>query len=160
MFEIKVELTRCNSKQYESDKITVKTEVGSSSEIFSSVESIKLALGGEIKSTPVKEIKAVEKVEVTVEEVSKTIEKTVKDSKKKEKVKVKAKATPYDRKLDTHKKMLGDFLNAEAPDWKEPKNLPKAAEVSTSMVGADFLDGDGNMLESFKEAFLKGLKGW
>lgn len=65
------------------------------------------------------------------------------------------KATAYDRNLDTHKALLGQFLDVKCPNWRKPEELKKAGNASRALQGTDFQDAEGNILESFKEAFLK-----
>lgn len=65
------------------------------------------------------------------------------------------KKTPYDRNLALHKKLVGEMLAEELPDWKEDsaiKALVKKASVE--MEGEDFLDDGGAILESFREEFI------
>lgn len=66
-----------------------------------------------------------------------------------------SKATAYDRLLDAHKNNLGVFLDSKFPSWRKPENLKKAGVASRELQGTEFLDGEGNVLESFKEAFSK-----
>ena len=87
-----------------------------------------------------------------------TRNKEVKTEAKKEKVKVKGKNTPYDRTMDNHKKQLSKFLNASCPEWSNSTNLPKAGAASQALNGTDFLDGEGEVLQSFKDAFIEKLR--
>jgi hypothetical protein len=66
------------------------------------------------------------------------------------------KNTPYDRTLDTHKSLLGSFLDEQyGRGWRSGAQLKKAGAISAALheEKIDFLDGDGNILESFKERF-------
>jgi hypothetical protein len=66
------------------------------------------------------------------------------------------KNTPYDRTLDTHKSLLGAFLDEQyGRGWRSGSQLKKAGAISAALheEKIDFLDGDGNILESFKERF-------
>jgi len=63
----------------------------------------------------------------------------------------KAKASPYTRGNDVHKKLLGEFLDTAYPGWRD--NAAKAVEVSKLMVGKDFLDAEGTVVDSFKADF-------
>lgn len=94
------------------------------------------------------------------EETAKEVETPVapKEEKKAPAVKVKGKATPYDRTVDTHKKLLSKFLDTNFPQWKDSTNLPKAGAASQALNGKDFLDAEGEVLQSFKDAFLEELR--
>jgi hypothetical protein len=73
--------------------------------------------------------------------------------------KVKSKKTvQYDRELATHKDMLGAFLDEKVgKKWRSGDLLSKAAKTSAALhkEGTPFLDGEGNILESFTTEFLK-----
>jgi hypothetical protein len=72
---------------------------------------------------------------------------------------IKAKKTVnYDRELATHKDMLGEFLDKSVgKKWRAGVLLAKAAKTSGALhkEGTPFLDGEGNVLESFTSEFLK-----
>lgn len=94
----------------------------------------------------------------TEEEAKAEVEKAKKDLEKKEKkTKVKGKPTAYDRTLETHKKLLTDFLNTAKPGWNLPERIKKAGDASKALNGTDFQDSEGEILESFKTAFLAYL---
>lgn len=98
------------------------------------------------------------KEEVAVEE---TVAEEVKEEPKKEKrVIAKAKATPYDRANESHKRLLSAFLDKSQPNWKSKEVIAKASKTSQllSEAGEDFLDGDGVLLQSFKDKFLEQLR--
>lgn len=185
--EVRVELTRANTKQYESDKVALTAMLEDGDDVVTCIGDLKKAILGEVasiqgtatvrktevtKPAPVAEKKAeekkVEKVETPQNEKAQSGEGQVSEEKAQEtpvaekktgKVKVKpANTTPYDRDLDTHKKQLATFLDTDFPEWKRPENLPKASEASKKLVGSLFLDADGNILPSFKETFLAYLK--
>lgn len=67
------------------------------------------------------------------------------------------KAATYDRTLDTHKKLLGNFLDGEFPKWKDGELFKKACAASKELNGTDFQDDNGDIIESFKEAYRKRL---
>ena len=88
------------------------------------------------------------------EDSSKKDEKPKIAAKKETTIKVKAsKATAYDRNLDTHKALLGQFLDKEFPTWRKPEELKKAGTASRALQGKDFQDGEGNILDAFKIEF-------
>lgn len=68
------------------------------------------------------------------------------------------KETNYDRTLDTHKNLLGQFLDKSYPKWRVSENLKKASEASKALSGTPFLDADGEILESFKAEFSKMME--
>lgn len=70
-------------------------------------------------------------------------------------VKKPVKETNYDRSLDVHKNLLGQFLDKAYPKWRVAENLKKASEASKALNGTPFLDAEGNILESFKAEFSK-----
>jgi hypothetical protein len=91
--------------------------------------------------------------EAPKEEAKKEV--AAKPTAKKETV-IKAKATKvtnYDRALDAHKNNLGLFLDGKFPTWRKPENLPKAGKASRELQDTPFLDVEGNILDTFKEAF-------
>jgi len=73
-------------------------------------------------------------------------------------VKKAVKETNYDRTLDTHKNLLGQFLDKSYPKWRVSENLKKASEASKALSGTPFLDADGEILESFKAEFSKMME--
>jgi hypothetical protein len=159
MYELKVEINRLGPKNFESDKVTVITKISKDECLSTAVNTIKAKILGE-HAIAVKE----EVVEVKVLKQKSTPPADIVGTKKEEEVVVakkakvvtKLKSTAYDRTLDTHKKLLSTFLDANSPGWKT--KLAKAGEASTSLVGTPFLDGEGEMLQSFKDAFLAFLR--
>lgn len=112
------------------------------------------------KPAPV-ETKTEEKVEVT-KPVEKPQEEKKEEPKKapaetKKTARGASKNTKYDNAFDPHKKLLGAFLDANVPGWKKADVLEKCKATSKGMVGQDFLDADGEVLESFKKSFLEAL---
>ena len=62
----------------------------------------------------------------------------------------KQKTVAYDLKNKDHRDRLAAYLNKEHPTWKtQPKD--KLLAFSNSLVGKEFEDLNGNMLDSFKE---------
>ena len=87
------------------------------------------------------------------QEAAPVVEEEVVEVKEEPKAKAvrKAKASPYTRGNDVHKKLLGEFLDTAYPGWRD--NAAKAVEVSKLMVGKDFLDAEGTVVDSFKADF-------
>lgn len=71
----------------------------------------------------------------------------------------KVKNTVYNRNNEEHKRLLSAFLDKAFPTWKSKDSIKKASEISSKLSEKeDFLDGEGVILESFKQKFLDGLK--
>ncbi len=188
---MRIELTRCNTKQYESDKISVDisfddgddfyacknavkeailkdagpaincgslmSELVETTAVKTSIEKPKAAVTQKAKKEepPVSEVKAPTSsaVEMPTGEVRVEIDKA-----EKKKTPIKGKNTAYDRKMDTHKKLLKGFLDVNFPGWNNATNLPKAGKASEGLSGTDFLDGEGEIIQSFKDSFLSYLR--
>lgn len=67
------------------------------------------------------------------------------------------KLTKYSRGNELHKKMVVDYLDSKYPDWKKSMAV-KAKDVSAKLENTDFLDAEGMMLPTFKEAFDSALR--
>lgn len=73
--------------------------------------------------------------------------------------KPKSKATVYERGNELHKKLVGELLNEQFPGFRKDKVLAETAvAASKKMAGQDFLDSDGEVLESFSAQFAKWMK--
>jgi len=68
-----------------------------------------------------------------------------------------SKITAYDRTFDPHKNLLGSFLDNSMPGWKKKEILDKCKETSVKMSGKDFLDANGDMLETFRTGFMESF---
>lgn len=62
----------------------------------------------------------------------------------------------YNREMDLHKKLVGEFLNKEFPTWKS--DIAKAKQASLEMNGENFLSEEGLIIDSFKEKFRELMK--
>lgn len=113
------------------------------------VEAPKVEIEKQVEVT-IPDKKPLDKPEV-VAELTKVIEKKVEAKK----VTVKTKAVAYDRILDSHKSLIGSFLDASAKGWRDQAILKHAGVASRELQGKDFLDSEGEILESFKTEFLK-----
>lgn len=81
------------------------------------------------------------------------------DEKPVKKKKFKSKAQVYDRENETHKELFTQVLKEVAPDWKKtPESKVKAKDASQKLVGKEFLDSDGEVLETFKADVKKLMK--
>lgn len=161
--------------EFASDLVTGKASVAApKTEVAGTkVEKPKTETKTEVKTeAKVEESKKVEeaKKETAKQDEGTTSEAKPQDEKKEEKkadekktttrkettTKIKStKATAYDRNLDVHKNLLGQYLDKQFPNWRKPDELKKAGTASRELQGSDFLDNDGQILESFKEAFSK-----
>ena len=94
------------------------------------------------------------------EEEPEVVKQEIEESKPKKEAKAKKKkGTTYSRANDQHKAMLGDLLRVHAPDWKSSeKNKAKARDLSQSLEGKDFLDAEGEILDSFIEIIIDAWK--
>jgi hypothetical protein len=115
-----------------------------------------IAAKSEPKAKPVKKA-AKAKVEEPMEEEKEEEVATPKAAKAGKKFK--AKTSTYSRANETHKSMMADALNEHFPDWKKTaEGKAKAKKLSQTLDGAEFLDGDGEILESFIEAMTEGME--
>ena len=96
-------------------------------------------------------IEEVKEVEVSTDSPSVSEKKTRSKKVKEEKVVVEtpvASFIKYNRDIDAHKQILSGYLNSTHPTWK---SVPTIKEFSASLVGTDFLDEDGVIIDSFKK---------
>lgn len=71
----------------------------------------------------------------------------------------KPKATAYDRANEVHKSLFSQSLAQVAPKWKSTDaGKAKAKKLSVDLEGTDYLDDNGDVLESFITAMKKGMK--
>lgn len=64
----------------------------------------------------------------------------------------KKKPQTYSRDSETHKEIFSKLMMSVAPKWKETaESKQKAKETSLAMSGKEFLDENGNVLESFSD---------
>lgn len=70
---------------------------------------------------------------------------------------LRAKGSVYSRESDLHRKLLGQMLK-DAGLYKTDDQKKKAKAVSAKMAGKEFLDGDGEIMDSFKTEFTKLMK--
>lgn len=155
--EIKVEVT-IPTEQYGNKKITMIASLDPMEDLLAARENlIKLCYGQEMEvvKTPIEAYEeALDAKSEEVKEVLETerVEETpVKKTKAPRKVKVKY--TAYDRSSELHKKLFSSTLDVLLPDWK--KDAIKAKTASMFLEKSDFLNEDGVVLDSFKDALLK-----
>lgn len=155
--EIKVEVT-IPTEQYGNKKITMIASLDPMEDLLAARENlIKLCYGQEMEvvKTPIEAYEeALDAKSEEVKEVLETerVEETpVKKTKAPRKVKVKY--TAYDRSSELHKKLFSSTLDVLLPDWK--KDAIKAKTASMFLEKSDFLNEDGIVLDSFKDALLK-----
>ncbi len=185
VFELRLDLTM-NLGNYESKKIGVSCKVEEDKHFMDLVAELEAEMRGmKSVSTTKKEVDKVNKSGVSDEklaEINKKLqgsepikevdttkgaapskEETKKETAPAKEVSKKptakaVKLTPYDRNNVIHKKLMGEYLDANFKGWSENANIAKATKASASMAGKDFLDSEGNIVESFKESFSAFMK--
>lgn len=74
--------------------------------------------------------------------------------------KYRSKAQDYNREIEQHKEIFSGVLKSVNPDWKKSEaSKNKAKEVSQKMEGKEFLDANGEVLDSFTADVKKLLMG-
>lgn len=113
--------------------------------------------------------KPAEQTRVDKKEDAKT-DKAPKEEPKSDKAEPRAKKpgkpTPYDKEIDLHKKKVSEFMDAAFPEklangklaWKNDPLIVHARECATEMVGKPCLDGEGNVVDAFKDEFINLYK--
>lgn len=171
-------MRRKNLGHYEFEELRVSDIVKENEDVdFKILDLKKLVhfhLG--ISDEPVKEVQTeLPIVEETpkIEEIREDIKKEVKEEKPKRSRKSSAipsektepkvetkiitkgeKFAVYDRTINGHKVIIGRFLDEKYPKWRSSESiLNKASNASKEMNGKDFLDSEGEVLDSFKTAF-------
>ena len=162
--EIKVEVT-IPTEQYGNKKITMIASLDPMEDLLAARENlIKLCYGEEMEvvKTPIKayeeaiDAQTKANAETVVIETETQVEAMVEETpvkKTKAPRKVKVKYTAYDRSSELHKKLFSSTLDVLLPDWK--KDAIKAKTASMFLEKSDFLNEDGVVLDSFKDALLK-----
>jgi len=155
--EIKVEVT-IPTEQYGNKKITMIASLDPMEDLLAARENlIKLCYGQEMEvvKTPIEAYE--EALDAKSEEVKEVLEAEMVEEtpvkKAKAPRKVKVKYTAYDRSSELHKKLFSSTLDVLLPDWK--KDAIKAKTASMFLEKSDFLNEDGVVLDSFKDALLK-----
>lgn len=155
--EIKVEVT-IPTEQYGNKKITMIASLDPMEDLLAARENlIKLCYGQEMEvvKTPIEAYE--EALDAKSEEVKEVLEAEMVEEtpvkKTKAPRKVKVKYTAYDRSSELHKKLFSSTLDVLLPDWK--KDAIKAKTASMFLEKSDFLNEDGVVLDSFKDALLK-----
>lgn len=97
--------------------------------------------------TPAPAVPVEPKVEPTTEAQAETTAVSAEAPGKKRKVK----GSPYDRMNDIHKKLVGQVFDSFLPTWRTDAAVKsKAVAISQKLVGEDFLDAEGTVLDTFK----------
>lgn len=160
VIEVRVDAT-VRKAEFESEKVGITAIVEETDDYRNVIQELKDFIYGKktsdkkTKTAIVKEeIKETVKEEVKVEDnptVLKTVEETPTPIKKEKKTKEKFEA--YDRANQVHKKLMSKILDEKYPDWES--DTSKAAAASRMMVGENFLDKEGNILQEFIEKVCK-----
>lgn len=154
-----VYVRRYPKEDYGFMEVTLDAELSAEDSPAECLEELKEIIDGHISGNKTNSVKG-EKNNGSKKSASKEV--SQEDDKEKDQViappkRRATKTTPYDRKNDLHKKLVAEYLDEAMPVWKE--KLPNRAQVvSVKMNGKDFLDADGNILQSFKDEYLKLLK--
>lgn len=80
-------------------------------------------------------------------------------TKKEGKKSFKRKPQAYDRSIEQHKEIFSGALRSIAPDWKSSEDSKKKAKKSSeTLEGEEFLDENGEVLDTFKQKLKKLMK--
>lgn len=72
----------------------------------------------------------------------------------------KKKAVAYDREVKAHSAELAKILHANFKGWNKDDDMKALAKAaSEDLVGADFMDSEGNVLDSFVDAVKERMAG-
>lgn len=138
--EMKVE-ARIPTEQYGFFHVTVSSLVNGDDDLVQlRDELMSLAQGVNIEYPELKQESKAEEIE---------IEETPKKKTRKAKVKLVA----YDREIEMHKKLFSQFLDDNMKGWKKTHAV-KAKEASMQLHGDDFLNEEGELIDSFGEKLL------
>lgn len=118
-----------------------------------------------VSPPPAKETKAKKEKKTEVKEETKVeapVEKEPEEEKAPEekpakKVRVLGKVTKYNRNLDLHKKLLSEVLDANHKGWRGNAAKAKDASIKLEEDEVDFLDAEGKVLQSFKDALKEAI---
>lgn len=128
--------------------------------------SVKSDAGAASTKAPEKKAEQV-KVEKESAKAGASAKETPKDAKtEKAPAKGKGKPSPYDKTIDLHKKKVNEFMDEAFPEkiadgknkgklaWKIDPQIQHARDTATDMEGKPCLDGEGNVIQEFKDAFI------
>lgn len=101
----------------------------------------------EEKTTPEKESPAAKEEVVKAEEKKTPL-----------KVKVKGAVTKYNRATELHKKLVSEILDSDHKGWRTNATKARDASVKLEEENIDFLDSEGRVLDSFKEALKMAME--
>lgn len=142
-------MERKNLGNYEHAEISATAQVlegeDEAEAVLKLMEYVGKALNKEIQA-----IKTPEVVAPTVEVTAPTLEVEEKPKKSKKTAAKKAVSNyvAYNRELEAHRQLLSSHLTSNYPNWKTKEGVK---EFSSSLVGKEFLDEAGYIIDSFKE---------
>lgn len=117
--------------------------------IVTAIDNKEVADEQESKEEAPKGNKGTKKAKAKAEEPKEEEKEEPKEEVKKPK---KGKAISYDRDDESLKGRFSNLLHEKYPGWNKDDAMKKAAkDASVAMAGKDFLDADGEVLESFIE---------
>lgn len=144
-------LERKNLGNYEHIELSASAKLEEGEEALTAMLALKTLVSTAL-TAKAEEVKPVEvkPEEPKVEEVKEKKTRAKKEKPVVEEVKEEApvSAIPYDRNVEAHRQMLSAYLTKEHPTWKTKEGIK---EFSASLVGKDFLDFEGMIVESFKK---------
>lgn len=150
---------RINMGNYEHEEATVTALLDEGEDYQTALQSLQegtlAALSGKAPKPAAKVVKPA-KEEPVKEEVKEepAPKKVVKPKAPKKPVFIK-----YDREVPEHRDDLATVFNEIHPGWaKDPAVKKKCASISKEMVGEDFLEETGTILDSFKESVRSKLE--
>lgn len=148
--------------QYESERIDLGALVEEGDDVQAVLTELKSVVHGSKtpvvnETAPAEGVKKRTKSPSTVKAPAEPVAETPAEapSAKPAKVKEADKPTKYDNTKELHKKLFGEALTEIDPKWKVA-GLDKAKATSTNLVGEDFINKEGFILDTFKEK-LKGM---
>lgn len=144
-------------KQKQTEKREEKTKTKEDNPGGDDAEGSKLPSGRKSSSGE----KAKTNSKKTKKETDSTGDKTSVETKDKKTTKRKKKSKPvkYDRNNPNHKSDVISIFDEYSDNWRI-EHKASAKEASVKMEGEDMYDGEGNILDTFKECLLSPLKGW
>ncbi len=159
--------------QYEPVTITAEANVSHGEDPRDAIAElrhmVRLQLGVSTKEGPATKVAPPVKEEVKVETPVKeeTTKKVTKKKVAKKKVVKKDTAkksafVTYDRENKEHRKVFRGIADSLANDWSVDKTTPvfkAVVKASHSLVGEDFMDGAGKIVEDFRTAVSRTIEG-
>lgn len=149
-----------SSKKRSSEEARKESGSEKSSEVRSKKSSSKkeIVSPSPVEETKVEAVEEVVKDEPTASPSQEEVVPEKKEEPKKEKSSKEPKAPKvtyevYDRGNEIHKKLFSAYLDEAFPGWE--KDTSKAASTSRMLVGENYLDKEGEVIQEFKDKATK-----